>query len=60
MNAFSLANQTPMITFLWCPMQQSGIPAERYRDGATIIEINGQRIFSNRNILCPRCSYFSR
>ena len=51
MDALSLTNQTPVISFLWTAMQKARVPCDWSRDGASISKFNDQRVFCNDNVI---------
>ncbi len=52
MNAFAIANQPPMIPFLWRAVYQARIPDQRHRKGTSVHEIDRERIVGHGYGLC--------
>jgi len=60
MYAFSLADQTPVVSFFGLAMQKPGIPGKRSGNGTPVNKINHEGVICHGDILYGRRSYLKR
>jgi hypothetical protein len=60
MDAFSSANQPPLLPLSVCSVEQTRVPCQRRNDGPTVREIDSQFIPRDRGANSTRRRAFSR
>jgi len=56
MEAFSVSNRTPVMTFFGCAVQKPRVPGERDRDRAPVAQSDCQGVITDDNLLCSDIS----
>jgi hypothetical protein len=59
MDAFTFTNHPPVVALLLRAMQESRIPRQRHRHGASVGQVYHEGVFSNSNILDSGYSHFN-